>query len=286
MNRLARRAPTGSACSSPGLLYSCCLSSAQTGKVCSSPPSQIDKEGANPERVKQELTEHNLIPGGFGISHFWMLFPPSAGCLAGHCTVVGGWGGLCQGGMVTTVPWLGQMVVQWLAFSPAMADRPTRSPSIPCAEEWGGKTPMVAISAKKGQGVDGLLETVRCWPEIKCNCSCRSADATGLVMVMVAEMEEPPANPCPLLVHSPVVWRPFNPCNSSIQSMQLQVLLVAELEELQANPARTARGTVLVRFCLQALLGTPGMRCLGAMPGKRRCSGFSGGYRLGIPWMQ
>lgn len=26
---------------------------------------QIDKEGANPERVKQELTEHNLIPGGF-----------------------------------------------------------------------------------------------------------------------------------------------------------------------------------------------------------------------------
>ena len=29
------------------------------------------------------------------------------------------------------------------------------------AEEWGGKTPMVAISAKKGQGVDALLETVR-----------------------------------------------------------------------------------------------------------------------------
>lgn len=73
--------------------------------------NKIDKEGANPERVKQELTEHNLIP-----------------------------------------------------------------------EEWGGKTPMVAISAKKGQGVDGLLETV---------------------------------------------------------------LLVAELEELQANPARSARGTVL-----------------------------------------
>ena len=27
-------------------------------------------------------------------------------------------------------------------------------------EEWGGKTPMVQISAKKGQGVDELLETV------------------------------------------------------------------------------------------------------------------------------
>ena len=49
-------------------------------------------------------------------------------------------------------------------------------------EEWGGKTPMVHISAKKGQGVDSLLETV---------------------------------------------------------------LLVAELEELQANPGRAARGTVL-----------------------------------------
>ncbi|KAI3430251.1 hypothetical protein D9Q98_004847 [Chlorella vulgaris] len=73
--------------------------------------NKIDKEGANAERVKQELTEHNLVP-----------------------------------------------------------------------EEWGGKTPMVEISAKKGQGVDALLETV---------------------------------------------------------------LLVAELEELQANPARAARGTVL-----------------------------------------
>lgn len=52
--------------------------------------AQIDKEGANPDRVKQELTEQNLVP-----------------------------------------------------------------------EEWGGKTPMVAISAKKGQGVDDLLETVR-----------------------------------------------------------------------------------------------------------------------------
>ncbi|PSC70224.1 translation initiation factor IF-chloroplastic [Micractinium conductrix] len=73
--------------------------------------NKIDKEGANPERVKQELTEHGLLP-----------------------------------------------------------------------EEWGGKTPMVPISAKKGQGVDSLLETV---------------------------------------------------------------LLVAELEELQCNPARSARGTVL-----------------------------------------
>ncbi len=33
-------------------------------------------------------------------------------------------------------------------------------PNSQCAEEWGGKTPMVAISAKKGQGVDDLLETV------------------------------------------------------------------------------------------------------------------------------
>ncbi|KAL4542287.1 hypothetical protein Ndes2526B_g09254 [Nannochloris sp. 'desiccata'] len=73
--------------------------------------NKIDKEGANPERVKQELTEVELIP-----------------------------------------------------------------------EEWGGKTPMVNISAKKGQGVDDLLETV---------------------------------------------------------------LLVAELEDLQANPERAAVGTVL-----------------------------------------
>jgi translation initiation factor IF-2 len=75
------------------------------------PPAQIDKEGANVERVKQQLTELELVP-----------------------------------------------------------------------EEWGGKTPMVAISAKKGTGVDELLETV---------------------------------------------------------------LLVAELEELAANPDRAARGTVL-----------------------------------------
>ena len=73
--------------------------------------NKVDKEGANPERVKQELTEAELIP-----------------------------------------------------------------------EEWGGKTPMVNISAKKGTGVDELLETV---------------------------------------------------------------LLVAELEELQANPVRAAVGTVL-----------------------------------------
>jgi translation initiation factor IF-2 len=73
--------------------------------------NKCDKEGANPERVKQQLTEVELIP-----------------------------------------------------------------------EEWGGKTPMVQISAKKGQGVDDLLETV---------------------------------------------------------------LLVAELEELQARPDRAAVGTVL-----------------------------------------
>ncbi|GAB4815305.1 hypothetical protein N2152v2_002351 [Parachlorella kessleri] len=73
--------------------------------------NKIDKEGANAERVKQELTEHGLVP-----------------------------------------------------------------------EEWGGKTAMVPISAKKGNGVDSLLETV---------------------------------------------------------------LLVAELEDLQANPERLAKGTVL-----------------------------------------
>lgn len=73
--------------------------------------NKTDKEGANIERVKQELTEQNLVP-----------------------------------------------------------------------EEWGGKTPMVAISAKKGAGVDELLETV---------------------------------------------------------------LLVAELEDLQANSDKLARGTVL-----------------------------------------
>lgn len=64
--------------------------------------NKIDKEGANPDRVKQELTEVELIP-----------------------------------------------------------------------EEWGGKTPMVAISAKKGNGVDELLETV----------------------LLVAELEELAANP-------------------------------------------------------------------------------------------
>jgi translation initiation factor IF-2 len=82
--------------------------------------NKIDKEGANPERVKQELTEVELIP-----------------------------------------------------------------------EEWGGKTPMVNISAKKGQGVDDLLETV---------------------------------------------------------------LLVAELEDLQANPQRAAVGTVL-EACLDRKTG-------------------------------
>lgn len=82
--------------------------------------NKTDKEGANTERVKQELTEQNLVP-----------------------------------------------------------------------EEWGGKTPMVAISAKKGTGVDQLLETV---------------------------------------------------------------LLVAELEELQANSDKLARGTVL-EACLDKQQG-------------------------------
>lgn len=82
--------------------------------------NKIDKEGANPEKVKQELTEVELIP-----------------------------------------------------------------------EEWGGKTPMVNISAKKGIGVDDLLETV---------------------------------------------------------------LLVAELEELVANPQRPATGTVL-EACLDRKSG-------------------------------
>ena len=82
--------------------------------------NKMDKEGANPDRVKQELTEVELIP-----------------------------------------------------------------------EEWGGKTPMVNISAKKGTGVDELLETV---------------------------------------------------------------LLVAELEELVANPDRQATGTVL-EACLDRKSG-------------------------------
>ena len=82
--------------------------------------NKVDKEGANPERVKQELTEVELIP-----------------------------------------------------------------------EEWGGKTPMVNISAKKGSGVDELLDTV---------------------------------------------------------------LLVAELEELVANPDRHATGTVL-EACLDRKAG-------------------------------
>ena len=76
--RPARRAPAR------------CTRAAHVHTHPSSCPPQIDKEGANPERVKQELTEHGLLP-----------------------------------------------------------------------EEWGGKTPMVPISAKKGSGVDALLETVR-----------------------------------------------------------------------------------------------------------------------------
>ncbi|CAL5226196.1 g9032 [Coccomyxa viridis] len=58
--------------------------------------NKIDKEGANIERVKQEMSENGLLP-----------------------------------------------------------------------EEWGGETPMVAISAKKGDGVDELLETVLLMAEVE-----------------------------------------------------------------------------------------------------------------------
>lgn len=58
--------------------------------------NKIDKDGANPERVKQELSEAGLLP-----------------------------------------------------------------------EEWGGKTPMIPISAKKGTGVEELLETVTLVAEVE-----------------------------------------------------------------------------------------------------------------------
>lgn len=73
--------------------------------------NKIDKEGANPEKVKQELTEVELIP-----------------------------------------------------------------------EEWGGKTPMVNISAKKGMGVDDLLETVLLVAELEELVANPERSATGTVL--------------------------------------------------------------------------------------------------------
>lgn len=127
-------------------------------------------------------------------------------------------------------------------------------------EEWGGKTPMVAISAKKGQGVDDLLETVR-------GVQGGSADALPPGRRFRSRSSEWPALACPRsAVHlarplllggflpdacrgagaarPPAIWRPVLhhvPCTVCPP----QVLLVAELEELQSNPERAARGTVL-----------------------------------------
>lgn len=121
---------------------------------------QVDKEGANVERVKQQLTEHELVP-----------------------------------------------------------------------EEWGGKTPMVAISAKKGQGVDELLETVR-W----------RVGHGGMGQLS-------PSSPTTSVSYLAPVAAPFPPATPSLAPSHphpgAQVLLVAELEEVQANPTRSARGTVL-----------------------------------------
>jgi translation initiation factor IF-2 len=94
-------------------------------------------------------------------------------------------------------------------------------------EEWGGSTPFVCISAKKGEGIDELLETVA---------------------------------------------------------------LVAELEELQANPTRAAEGTVLeshldklvgpvASLLIQA--GTLRVRCFSILPcAVRRYSGCSSHARV------
>lgn len=73
--------------------------------------NKIDKDGANPERVKQELSEAGLLP-----------------------------------------------------------------------EEWGGKTPMIPISAKKGTGVDDLLETVALVAEVEQLMSNPDRAAAGTVL--------------------------------------------------------------------------------------------------------
>jgi hypothetical protein len=124
------------------------------------------------------------------------------------------------------------------------------------AEEWGGKTPMVAISAKKGQGVDALLETVGAAACSHCCAWSLSAEllvsalsmmpvrrgrthasggrsnlATGAPCARLPNTANPQPLPAPLPLH--------------LSCPLLQVLLVAELEELQSNPLRAARGTVL-----------------------------------------
>ncbi|DBA75090.1 TPA: hypothetical protein ACH3X1_010417 [Trebouxia sp. C0004] len=73
--------------------------------------NKIDKDGANPERVKQELSEAGLLP-----------------------------------------------------------------------EEWGGKIPMIPISAKKGTGVDDLLETVALLAEVEQLMSNPDRAAAGTVL--------------------------------------------------------------------------------------------------------
>ncbi|DBA68950.1 TPA: hypothetical protein ACH3X2_013126 [Trebouxia sp. C0005] len=73
--------------------------------------NKVDKDGANPERVKQELSEAGLLP-----------------------------------------------------------------------EEWGGKTPMIPISAKKGTGVDDLLETVALVAEVEQLMSNPDRAAAGTVL--------------------------------------------------------------------------------------------------------
>lgn len=83
--------------------------------------NKCDKEGANPERVKQELTEVELVP-----------------------------------------------------------------------EEWGGKTPMVNISAKKGKGVDDLLETVLLVAELEELQARRDRQAVGTVLEAVLDKKVGP----------------------------------------------------------------------------------------------
>ena len=121
------------------------------------------------------------------------------------------------------------------ALPPPAADRTRLAPlpALQVPEEWGGKTPMVPLSAKKGTGVDALLETVR--PPARLRARAAASFCRGRRSVRLPSRRptwRAHVGSASIAEH----WCP--PC-------AVQVLLVAELEELQANPARTARGTVL-----------------------------------------
>lgn len=134
---------------------------------------------------------------------------------------------------------------------------------------------MVPISAKKGQGVDGLLETVRCSSH---HCFCSVAAAATAETHPVAVLG------CLTTTCSSTLYRngacPLT-LRIAISQSSMQVLLVAELEELQANPARAARGTVLVRW--SAVLKSAAFTGVG---GRGHGSRPSGRFAWGTPvWL-